>query len=47
MHPDISYALMNERTREWRETARERRLLRLPRGRRLSLRTPRPRGISA
>lgn len=47
MHPDISYALITERTREWRETAREHRLLHLPRGRRLSLRTPRPRATSA
>ncbi|GAA4634010.1 hypothetical protein GCM10023196_073860 [Actinoallomurus vinaceus] len=47
MHPDITYALITERTREWREAAWERRLLRLPRGRRLSLRTPRPRVTSA
>ncbi|GAA4609089.1 hypothetical protein GCM10023195_36290 [Actinoallomurus liliacearum] len=48
MHPDIMYALSTERSRDWRrEAARERRVRRLPRARRLSLRTPRPRAFKA
>lgn len=48
MHPDIMYALITERTREWRrEAARERRFRGLPRARRLSLRAPRPRTVWA
>ncbi|MEV5747997.1 hypothetical protein AB0L00_09275 [Actinoallomurus sp. NPDC052308] len=48
MHPDIMYALSTERSRDrQREAARERRAPRLPRARRLSLRTPRPRALKA
>jgi hypothetical protein len=48
MHPDIMYALSTERARDLRrEAALERRVRRLPRTRRLSLRTPRPRTVLA
>ncbi|MCO5968567.1 MULTISPECIES: hypothetical protein [Actinoallomurus] len=48
MHPEIMYALTVERARDrHREAARERRVRRLPRARRLSLRTPRPRAAWA
>jgi hypothetical protein len=48
MHPDIMYALQTERALEWqRAAARERRIRRLPRARRLLLRAPRPRAVWA
>jgi hypothetical protein len=48
MHPDILFAISTERALDLRRAAaRERRIRRLPRARRLFLRSPRPRAVWA